>query len=114
MRLSMPPLYKAIALAVIGACMCSVPGPAQQYPTQPVRLIVPYPAGGTADAVARILGDHLSRKWREAVLVENRSGAGGNLGAEFVVASPADGHTLLVTPQAPLVINQYLYADLRF
>ena len=110
----MPPLYKAIALALIGACTWSASGSAQEYPTQPVRLIVPYPAGGTADAMARILGDHLSRKWHEAVVVENRSGAGGNLGAEFVAASPADGHTLLVTPQAPLVINQYLYADLRF
>ena len=92
--LSMPRLYKAIALALIVACTWSASGPAQEYPSQPVRLIVPYPAGGTADAVARILGDHLSRKWREAVVVENRSGAGGNLGAEFVAASPADGHTL--------------------
>ena len=94
-------------------CRVSMRRPAQQYPSRPVKLIVPYPAGGTADAMARIVADSLSRKWDQPVVVENRAGASGNLAAEFVGRAEPDGYTLLSTPQSPLVINQHL-AKLKF
>ncbi|HLJ00725.1 MAG TPA: tripartite tricarboxylate transporter substrate binding protein, partial [Bradyrhizobium sp.] len=79
-----------------------------------VRIIVPYAAGGTADAVPRVVGDWLSRKWKQPVVIENRTGAAGNIGAEFVYRATPDGYTLLATPPPPLVINQNLYPNLGF
>lgn len=70
---------------------------AQKYPDQMVHLIVPYPAGGGVDVVARVLAAKLSEQWSQAVVVENRPGAGGNLGAAMVANSPPDGHTILIT-----------------
>lgn len=87
---------------------------AQDYPDHPVKIVVPFPAGGTADAIPRILGDWLSRKWGQTVVVENRTGAAGNIGAEFVYRSAPDGYTLLSAPPPPLVINQNLYPKLGF
>jgi tripartite-type tricarboxylate transporter receptor subunit TctC len=88
--------------------------PAQDFPTRAVRIIVPFPAGGTADIVPRVVGDILSRKWRQPVIIENRSGAGGNIGAEAAFKAEPDGYTLLSTPPPPLVINQNLYPKLNF
>lgn len=87
---------------------------AEDYPDHPVKIVVPFPAGGTADAVPRIIGDWLSRKWGQAVVIENRSGAAGNIGAELVYHSAPDGYTLLSAPPPPLVINQILYPKLAF
>jgi tripartite-type tricarboxylate transporter receptor subunit TctC len=87
---------------------------AEEYPDRPVKIVVPFPAGGTADAVPRIVGDWLSRKWGQTVIIENRTGAAGNIGAEFVYRSPPDGYTLLCAPPPPLVINQNLYPKLGF
>jgi tripartite-type tricarboxylate transporter receptor subunit TctC len=87
---------------------------AEEYPDRPVKIVVPFPAGGTADAVPRIVGDWLSRKWGQAVIIENRTGAAGNIGAESVYRSPPDGYTLLCAPPPPLVINQNLYPKLGF
>ncbi len=87
---------------------------AQTYPARPVKLVVPFPAGGTADVVPRIIGEWLSRKWGQPVIVDNRSGAGGNIGAEFVAKSDPDGYTLLASPPPPLVINHNLYPHLDF
>src|ERR1700743_2026402 len=67
---------------------------AQEYPTRTVRIIVPYPAGGTADVMPRILTDWLSRKWGQSVIIDNRTGAGGNIGAEVVAPADPDGYTL--------------------
>jgi tripartite-type tricarboxylate transporter receptor subunit TctC len=89
-------------------------GRAEDYPDRTVKIVVPFPAGGTADAVPRIIGDWLSRKWRQTVVVENRTGAAGNIGAEFVYRSAPDGYTLLSAPPPPLVINQNLYPKLGF
>lgn len=69
---------------------------AQSFPSQPVRIVVPYPAGGIADLMARDVADGLTKIYGQAVLVENKPGAGGHLGAEFVVKAPADGHTLML------------------
>jgi tripartite-type tricarboxylate transporter receptor subunit TctC len=87
---------------------------AEDYPDRPVKIIVPFAAGGTADAVPRLVGDWLSRKWGQPVVIENRTGAGGNIGAEAVYHSPPDGYTLLASPPPPLVINQNLYPNLGF
>lgn len=79
-----------------------------------MKIVVPFPAGGTADAVPRIVGDWLSRKWGQPVVIENRTGAAGNIGAEAVYRSPPDGYTLLSAPPPPLVINQNLYPKLGY
>jgi tripartite-type tricarboxylate transporter receptor subunit TctC len=81
---------------------------------RPVKIIVPFAAGGTADAVPRLVGEWLSRKWRRPVIIENRTGAAGNIGAELVYRSDPDGYTLLSSPPPPLVINQNLYPKLGF
>jgi tripartite-type tricarboxylate transporter receptor subunit TctC len=87
---------------------------AADFPERSVKIIVPVAAGGTADAVARLVGNWLSRKWGHPVIIENRTGAGGNTGAEFAYKSTPDGYTLLSSPPPPLVINQNLYPKLGF
>ncbi len=90
------------------------PVKAGEYPDRPVKIVVPFAAGGTADAIPRIVADWLSRKWGQPVVVENRTGAAGNIGAEQVYLSPPDGYTLLSSPPPPLVINQNLYPSLGY
>ena len=87
---------------------------AGDYPDRAVKIVVPFPAGGTADAIPRIVADWLSRKWGQPVVIENRTGAAGNIGAEQVYHSAPDGYTLLSSPPPPLVINQNLYPKLGF
>lgn len=87
---------------------------AQEFPARPVRIVVPFPAGGSADLIPRIVGEKLSLRWGQPVLVENRAGAAGNIGAELVYKAEPDGYTLLSAPPPPLVINQNLYAKLAF
>jgi len=84
------------------------------YPVRPVKIIVPFPAGGTADVLARIVADKLSAKWNQPVVVENRAGAGGNIGAEAVYRADPDGYTLLSSPPGPLSINHNLYKSLAY
>ena len=105
----------AIVLAALAASFAgSTTVPAQDYPSRAVKIIVPFPAGGTADAMPRVVADYLSRKWGQPVVIENRSGAGGNVGAEAAYKSDADGYTLLSAPAPPLVINHNLYPRLGF
>ena len=93
---------------------CTAGAPPQDYPTRPVKIIVPFPAGGTADVMPRMFADWLSRKWGQPVVIENRTGAAGNIGAEAVFKSEPDGYTLLSAPPPPLVINHNLYPKLGF
>ena len=102
-----------VALLLVFSALCGAAG-AEEYPDRAVKIIVPFPAGGTADAVPRIVGDWLSRKWGQPVIIENRTGAAGNIGAEAVYRSPPDGYTLLSAPPPPLVINQNLYPKLGY
>src|SRR6187455_3107871 len=104
----------ALALALILLPPLAKPIQAQTYPDHVVKIIVPFPAGGTADAVPRLVADWLSRKWGQPVVIENRTGAAGNIGADTVYRSAPDGYTLLSAPPPPLVINQNLYPKLGF
>jgi tripartite-type tricarboxylate transporter receptor subunit TctC len=87
---------------------------AEDYPARLTKIVVPFPAGGTADVMPRVIAEWLSRKWGQTVIVENHTGAGGNIGAEVVAKSEPDGYTLLASPPPPLVINQSLYPHLEF
>lgn len=87
---------------------------AASFPTKPVRVIVNFPPGGTVDVLTRAVGQKLSERWKQPVVVENRPGAGGNIGAQVVASAPADGYTLLATPPGALTINQFLYKELAF
>ncbi|HWN53166.1 MAG TPA: tripartite tricarboxylate transporter substrate binding protein [Xanthobacteraceae bacterium] len=103
----------ALAIAVLPAVLPSQLV-AQDFPRHAVKIIVPYPAGGTADLMPRIVFDFLSRKWGQPVVIENKAGAGGNIGAEAAFHAEPDGYTLLSTPPPPLVINQNLYPRLGY
>ena len=84
------------------------------WPQKPVRMVVPFPGGGSADALCRIVGEKLSEAWKQPVIVDNRPGAGGNMGADIVAHAGSDGYTLLCSPPGPLSINQYLYKSLTY
>jgi tripartite-type tricarboxylate transporter receptor subunit TctC len=101
----------------IGLALCfavASQAAAQAFPDRAVKIIVPFPAGGTADAVPRIVGEWLSRKWGQPVVIENHTGAAGNIGAELAFRATPDGYTLLSAPPPPLVINQNLYPKLGY
>ena len=102
------------ALALVSPILSPVPASAQAFPTRTVRIIVPFPAGGTADVMPRVVADWLSRKWGQPVVIENKTGAAGNIGAEAAFKADPDGYTLLSAPPPPLVINQNLYPSLPF
>ena len=108
---------KAIALAAIALLAVlntARADDAANYPAQNIKIIVPFPAGGTADTLPRLVADKLRQKWNQTIIIENRSGAGGNIGAEAVASSAADGYTLLASPPGPIAINQTLYKKLSF
>jgi tripartite-type tricarboxylate transporter receptor subunit TctC len=83
------------------------------YPTKPVRLLVPYPAGGAVDIVARTLADELSRRWGQTVVIDNRPGAGGTIASEAVAASPPDGYTLILVASGH-ALTPYFYPKLPY
>jgi len=86
----------------------------QEWPAKPVRLVVPFPPGGGADAMPRALADRVAEKIGQPVVIENRAGAGGNIGADVVFHSDPDGYTMLAAPPPPLVINRLLYKSLNY
>jgi tripartite-type tricarboxylate transporter receptor subunit TctC len=87
---------------------------AQNYPTKPIRIIIPFPIGGIADVFARILGGKFNEAWGQPVVVENRAGAGGNIAAEFVAKSPPDGYTLVVGSIGTHAVNVSLFKKIAF
>jgi tripartite-type tricarboxylate transporter receptor subunit TctC len=101
-------------LAICGAILFCSATLAPEYPSRPVKMIVPFPAGGSNDIIARIVAQKLTERCGQTFLVENRGGAGGNIGAEAVATSEADGYTLLLTAPPPLTINASLYKNLPF
>ena len=100
-------LFAVVTLVFAGLA----PAHSQSWPAKPVRIIVPFPPGGTTDIVARSLGAELQKMWGQPVIVENRAGAGGNVGAEAVSKSPNDGYTLLMGTVGTHAINAPLFAQ---
>jgi len=101
---------------VLAAGLAALAGAAQAqtYPTKPVKLVVPYAAGGAADIFGRIVAQKLSEALKEQFIVENKPGANGGIGTDLVAKSPADGYTLLVTASGPIVVNPSLYKSVPY
>ena len=99
---------------ILGAALSSATGWAQTYPSKPIKLIVPYAAGGATDITARTIGEKLTTRLGQPVLVDNRGGAGGVTGTDQAFKSPADGYTFLVSLGTTMLINQYLYEKLPY
>jgi len=106
--------YIASLMLAIAAVSSAAAEDVASYPSATIRIVVPYPAGGTADALPRIISDRLQGRWNQPVIIINRPGAGGNIGAETVALAEPNGYTLLATPPGPLVINEALYKELSF
>jgi tripartite-type tricarboxylate transporter receptor subunit TctC len=100
--------------AGIAAILLSIAATAQPYPSKPVRYVVPFPAGASPDIIARVITERLSRVWGQQVLVDNRSGAGGTVGAAYAAKSPADGYTLFQCNIASSAIAESLYAKMPY
>lgn len=110
--------FKRLVCLGIFACTSSllicVPALASDWPGQPVRLISPFPAGGTADILSRVLSQELSEQWNQTIVVENRVGAGGAVAASQVARARPDGYTMLMVSGSMLTVNPYLYKDLPY
>ncbi len=106
---------RSFAIAVAALLVFAAPQTgAQEYPSKPVRLVVPYATGGTTDVLARLLSPRLTEAWGQSVVVENRAGANGNVGSDMVAKSPADGYTLLVGTSGSNAVNPSLYKQMPF
>src|SRR5262249_46115904 len=103
-------------VAALAAAVAAFPTTARadDFPNKPVRIVVPFAAGGVLDALTRLLAEHLQAQWRQTVLVETGVGASGNIGADFVAHAEADGHVLLASPPPPLAVNQFLFKTMPF
>ncbi len=100
-----------IAAALLGAVVACAPASAQDYPTKPITLVVPFPAGGGNDALARLVAEKMSRALGQQVVVENRGGAGGTIATRAVAKTAPDGYTILLTYTGTLAINPSLYPN---
>jgi len=105
-------ILKTGALAALA--LLAAPAQAQPYPNHPLRFVVPYPPGGPLDVIARALGDKMKDGLGQPVLIDNKPGAGGNLGADFVAKSPPDGYTIVMGAVATHAINPALYAKMPY
>jgi tripartite-type tricarboxylate transporter receptor subunit TctC len=103
-----------VALAILFSVCIGAAAQAQNYPDRPIHLIAPFPAGGLADVLARAVGNEISKTLGQPVIVENRPGAGGNVGADAVAKAAPDGYTLLMTSAGILTANQFLYFTMPF
>ena len=106
--------FARVAALVALALVAVLPAQAQQYPSKPIRIVVPFAPGGTSDILARALGPHLTMAWGQPVIVENRTGANGNVGADFVAKSAPDGYTMLLSDVGALSINPSVYPGMPF
>jgi tripartite-type tricarboxylate transporter receptor subunit TctC len=100
--------------SALGAVLLTLPAAAAPYPDKPVRLVVPFPAGGATDFMARSFGQKLAERLGQTVIIDNRAGAGGSLGAEAVASAVPDGYTLLFATMGSLTINPSIYKTLRY
>lgn len=106
--------WRLIVAVLLATGLFSQQAALAQYPTKPVHIVVPYPAGGAVDAFARVLTQQLSEMWGQQVVVDNRPGASTMIGAEQVAKSPPDGYTLLLTAELTLVIVPHLYEKIPY
>src|SRR5438477_8172584 len=113
MKRSLVDFARAVAAALIVVAAPLAAGQAA-YPTKPVRLVVPFPAGGTTDSLPRAVAQKLSEAWGQQVIVDNRPGAAGNIGAELVAKAAPDGYTLLMGTVGTHAINASLYAKMPY
>jgi len=102
------------AACAVGCAVVALGASAQTYPVRAVRVVIPYPAGSTPDIVGRALATKLQAAFGQPFVVENRPGAGGNIGADAVAKSAPDGHTLLVAVNGPVAVNKYLYKEMPY
>jgi tripartite-type tricarboxylate transporter receptor subunit TctC len=105
------------AMLLLGAAACAMTAglaAGQAYPTKPIRLIAPYPPGGTSDILARIAGQKLGEAWNARVVVDNRPGASGSLGTEIAAKATADGYTIVIGSVAPIVLNPLFYPKIAY
>jgi tripartite-type tricarboxylate transporter receptor subunit TctC len=108
-------IYAAVAAVLLALAALPQPAHAQgSFPNKTVKFIVPFPAGGINDVLARIAADKLQAKWGQAIIIEQKTGAGGNIGADLAAQAEPDGHTILVAPPGPLAVNQSLYRKLSY
>ena len=107
-------LILALTIAFAAMLAGATPALAQTYPSKPIRIVVPYPAGGGIDILSRLVGQRLAQKFGQSVVIENKPGAGTLVAAETVARAAPDGHTLMVTTDATISINPYLYAKLPY
>src|SRR5215467_7384192 len=106
-------LFCMAQLALFFVAVSAAPVLAQGYPQKTIRFVVPFPPGGATDALARVLGEKMSDAWKQPVLIDNRAGAGGNIAAELVAKSPADGYTIIVVGMNHAA-NLALYSKLAY
>lgn len=107
------PLRRALTVALVGAALPMAASAQANWPEKPVRMVVPFAAGGTTDVVARMVAQKLSVLWSHNVVIENKGGAGGNVGADAVAKSANDGYTLLMA-SGSITINPHLYKNMTF
>jgi tripartite-type tricarboxylate transporter receptor subunit TctC len=103
-----------VAAAAVSLVAGAMPAAAQSFPSRPARLVVPFPPGGPLDAVGRAIAQKLAEAWGQNVVVENKPGAGGNIGADFVAKSPPDGYTIVMGALSTHAVNPSLYAQMPY
>jgi tripartite-type tricarboxylate transporter receptor subunit TctC len=103
------------SIAVVAvACSSAFAATQQTYPSRPIRVVIPYPAGGTSDILARLIGNKLTDSWKQQIIVDNRTGASGNIGLELGARATPDGHTFVLSDIGNAVISSILYTKLPF
>ncbi len=107
--------FRIVATALAAACVVAAPpATGQGYPTKPVKLVVPFPPGGSLDFAGRLIAQKLTEAWSQSVVVENKPGASGNIGADLVAKAPADGYTILLGALSTHAVNPSLYASMPY
>src|SRR6187397_2247961 len=106
--------HRAAFVALLGCLLTSQAALAQSYPSRPITIVIGYTPGAVSDLAARTIADGLHQAWGQPVIVDNRPGSGGNIGAAFVSRAPADGYTLMIGTDATMASNVHLYRHVGF